>query len=558
MKKTITTIITAVVLTLTGFAQVPHFSWARATTGSTNQEMGLATTTDVNGNVYVTGKFLHSTMTFGSTILTNADNTGNSYDIFLVKYNALGNLLWAKSGDGSKNDIVTGVAADASGNVIITGYFDSPTLTFGSITLTNTFSNTKDIFIVKYDVSGNVLWAKVVGGTMDAYSNQIATDLRGNILITGNFFNTTMIFGSDTLTNTNTSFNKAFVVKYNTNGNVVWAKAAGGLGNEGLGIATDTSCNVMLTGIFSDSTITFGSVTVRTTYSGGNFIAKLDSLGNANWIETYFITDRVQSIAVDLNGNSYLTGNFHTTQATIGSYTITNDTTNGSRDIYLVKYDRNGTIVWVKSAGGSSNDYPYSIATDGNGNILMIGTFSGNKTIFGSTVLTCPDTYNIFIVKYNPMGNIVWGKAIDGAYTNQGYGIATDINNNIYITGYFNCPTITFGSITLTNPYAYYSKMYLAKIDSTQMTVGINEITSEENGINIYPNPFTSQTTISFSEAQKNTTIKIMDVVGKEIKTVLFSGKSLILEKGEMQSGVYFVQITDEKKNVVNKKVVVE
>ncbi len=87
--------------------------------------------------------------------------------------------------------------------------------------------------------------------------------------------------------------------------------------------------------------------------------------------------------------------------------------------------------------------------------------------------------------------------------------------------------------------------------------VGINELIMD-NYITISPNPFTSQTTISFSEPQKNTTIKIMDVVGKEIKTVLFSGKSLILEKGEMQSGVYFVQITDEKKNVVNKKVVVE
>ncbi len=86
---------------------------------------------------------------------------------------------------------------------------------------------------------------------------------------------------------------------------------------------------------------------------------------------------------------------------------------------------------------------------------------------------------------------------------------------------------------------------------------GIKEL-SKLSGITISPNPFTSQTTISFSSEQKNTTIKIMDVVGKEIKTVNFTGKQYIIEKGTMQSGVYFVQITDGHKNMVNRKVVVE
>ena len=102
------------------------------------------------------------------------------------------------------------------------------------------------------------------------------------------------------------------------------------------------------------------------------------------------------------------------------------------------------------------------------------------------------------------------------------------------------------------------------RYDSVRVNIvgaGINQLTID-NDILISPNPFTSQTTISFSEAQKNTTIKIMDVVGKEIKTVLFSGESLVLEKGEMQSGVYFVQITTSagsaNEKVVKRKVVVE
>ena len=88
-------------------------------------------------------------------------------------------------------------------------------------------------------------------------------------------------------------------------------------------------------------------------------------------------------------------------------------------------------------------------------------------------------------------------------------------------------------------------------------TVGVSQVPNFNSTISIYPNPFTNQTTISFSEEQYNTTIKIMDVVGKEIKTISFTGKLCVIEKGTMQSGIYFVQITDENKNVVNRKIVV-
>ena len=79
-----------------------------------------------------------------------------------------------------------------------------------------------------------------------------------------------------------------------------------------------------------------------------------------------------------------------------------------------------------------------------------------------------------------------------------------------------------------------------------------------DNSISIYPNPFTSQTTISFSTEQTNTSIKLTDVVGKEIITANFTSTQYILEKGIMKPGIYFVQITDASKNVVNRKVVVQ
>ena len=87
---------------------------------------------------------------------------------------------------------------------------------------------------------------------------------------------------------------------------------------------------------------------------------------------------------------------------------------------------------------------------------------------------------------------------------------------------------------------------------------GISENTNTNSQITISPNPFTSSTTISFNEEQKNTTIKIMDVMSREIKTIHFSGKEYVIEKGEMSKGIYFVRITDGNKNVMNRKIVLQ
>ncbi len=89
------------------------------------------------------------------------------------------------------------------------------------------------------------------------------------------------------------------------------------------------------------------------------------------------------------------------------------------------------------------------------------------------------------------------------------------------------------------------------------ISISIEEINNSTNII-IYPNPFTSQTTIKFSEEQKNTTIRIIDLLGKEIKTINFTGRQLVIDKGEMQEGIYFVQTIDEKKNVINKKIIIQ
>src|SRR5438034_11536727 len=125
MKKIIVVSV-AIGFSLNVFSQAPNWAWAKSG-GSISNDYSNATCTDANGNVYVTGTFQGSTITFGSYTLHNVA-TG-SLDIFIVKYDANGNVLWAKSGGGTGYDYAYGICADVNGNVYITGYFRGPFVT---------------------------------------------------------------------------------------------------------------------------------------------------------------------------------------------------------------------------------------------------------------------------------------------------------------------------------------------------------------------------------------------------------------------------------------------
>jgi hypothetical protein len=242
--------------------------WANRAGSSGYGDHGNSTTTDASGNVYVTGHYFSTSITFGVTTLNNTGLT----DIFIVKYDASGNLLWAQSAGGIGWDSGQSISSDFSGAIYISGYFGSSSITLGTTTLTNAGNN--DIFMVKYDASGNVIWAKGAGGAGSDYGSSNATDANGNVYVTGNF-SSTITFGTTILTNV--ASNNIFVVKYDSTGNVLWAKGAGSTGGSyGLGITSDASGNLYITGFFAFPSINFG---VTTLSNGGNFdmfIAKLD------------------------------------------------------------------------------------------------------------------------------------------------------------------------------------------------------------------------------------------------------------------------------------------
>jgi hypothetical protein len=204
-------------------------------------------------------------------------------------------------------------------------------------------------------------------------------------------------FGDIMLTSSKTL--NSFIAKADQNGNWLWAQKAGEIGYV-YSITADDAGNCYVTGTFYD-TVSFGDITLTGSKEVNTFIAKMDTDGNWLWAESAGGTDSVcgRSIAVDGEGNSYVTGNFKGT-TTFGSATLTSI---GKSDIFVAKADKNGKWLWAKSAGGPSSDGGLSIAIGNEGNSYVTGYFGRDPdfstAIFGDITLTSNGWEDIFVAK---------------------------------------------------------------------------------------------------------------------------------------------------------------
>jgi len=529
-------------------AQTPDWEWARSA-GGTSYDEAYSVAVDAIGNSYLAGYFLSPSITFGTTTLTNAARS----NFFLVKYDPAGNVLWAKSAGGRDNDCwATSVAVDASGNVFLGGCYASSTISFDSITFTNANAGlfNADIFLTKYDANGNLKWAKSVGGIGDDRVNSVALNASGDLFIAGYFQAPNIIF--DTITLTSAGWQDIFIVKYDTAGNVHWAKSIGGDNYEqATSVAVDASGNAYLTGFFDSSYIIFGT-TILTNASVGNgdiFLAKYDANGNVLWATSTGETssDESNSVATDTSGNIFITGYFYGSTISFGSTTLTN-TIIGFGDIFLVKYNAIGNVVWAKSEGGNGTDWGCSVAVDISGNSYLAGWYSGSTTIIDTITLASTGSPDISISKYDTNGNVLWAKGAGGNSSDRAYSAAVDASGAVYLAGGFYSPSINFGGTTLlnTNSTGDSVDVFLTKLNSSN---GINESISL-SAISLYPNPAADIMTI---ETPQKATFEILSIHGQLIKTFETYNTKTNIDVSALPAGMYIVEVRTEKGIAVKK-----
>jgi Tfp pilus assembly protein PilZ len=410
---------------------------AIASSGGTGIEYGSAIALDASGNMYITGNY-YATTTIGSISLTSAGDS----DIFVAKYNSAGTLQWVQSAGGTGSDFGFALALDASGNVYITGNY-AGTATFG--TTSKTSLGNYDIFVAKYNSAGTVQWVQSAGGTSNDVGQGIALDASGNVYITGAYQGMATF---STTTKTSAGSYDIFVAKYNSAGTVQWVQSAGGTNSdEGRDIALDASGNVYITGYYQGMA-TFGTTSKTSTGSYDIFVAKYDPVGISwTWVQSAGGTtdDIGQGIALDASGNVYITGTY---QGMATFSTTTKTSLGGSYDIFVAKYNSAGTVQWVQSAGGTGSDFGFAIALDASGNVYITGYYLVTAT-FGSTTKTSAGSSDIFVAKFNSAGTVQWVQSAGGTSQDEGVDIALAASGNVYVTGYYY-NTASFGYNTKT------------------------------------------------------------------------------------------------------------
>ncbi|MGH1493148.1 MAG: hypothetical protein ACRBK7_27750 [Acidimicrobiales bacterium] len=297
----------------------------------------------------------------------------------------IGDFVWARNVGGSSPDFASAVAVDAGGNTYTTGYLQG-TADFdpGPGVSNLTSSGSGDVFVVKLDPAGDYSWARRMGGTGFDIAYGVAADAAGNSYTTGYFLGTADFDSGPGVSNlTSNGSNDVFVVKLDPAGNLLWARNMGGSGAEdGFGVGVDAAGNSYTTGRFS-GTADFdpgpGVSNLTSSGSGDVFVVKLDSSGNLAWARNVGgSTDEAgNAVGVDAAGNSYTTGSFAGTADFDPGAGVLNLVSSGSGDVFVVKLDPSGDLVWARSMGGISNDRGRGVGSDGAGNVYTTGSFAG-------------------------------------------------------------------------------------------------------------------------------------------------------------------------------------
>lgn len=352
--------------------------------GGPSTDEGSEIKVDEFGNVYTLGVF-HGTVDFDpgadSTFLTSSSGP----DIFLQKLSPNGDFIWAKRIGGWGFDYGEDFVIDNQGNILIGGSFKTdidvdPGPNVVSLISTGQY----DGFIMKLDSNGDYIWGKHFGGLDDDKCHNVAVDTSGNVIFTGIFENTGDFDpGIGVTTLNSTGSDDIFMVKLDSLGDFVWAQNMGGPSAEyPQGVLTDSTGNIFTATTFiGTGDFDPGPGTSTLTADGYTDLVfhKFDPNGDLIWLkhmggdEDEFLF----GIDIDDNYNIYATGQFDGTTNMNPTGTSAYISSSGNTDIFVLKLNSNGDLIWIKDFGGTSYDRPQAISVDINTNVYTTGNFRG-------------------------------------------------------------------------------------------------------------------------------------------------------------------------------------
>ena len=354
--------------------------WAvRAGSGSTATEEGRALAVDDAGHVFLTGGFSGDS-TFGSTNLMSR----GGLDVFLAKYTAYGEVVWARSFGGSADfEYGLGLALDPAGNILLTGQFQGVAI-FGTTNLIS--RGGQDAFLAKCSGNGEVLWVSQAGGTQTDIGRTVATDASGDSYVSGWFAGATT-FGQSTVLNSAGS-SDAFVARYDPQGNLVRVTSfATARADLAYGFALDAAAN----GYFLAWTDSIGGSQL--------VLQKFNAAGAFQWSRAMRVNSDASargSLVADSAGNTFFTSQF----SGVADFAGRMLQSRGTADAFVARFDSTGGAQWVAQAGGPGVKEGRGVALDGFGGAIVTGRFNVSVGI-GALELATAGLGDVFIARFN-------------------------------------------------------------------------------------------------------------------------------------------------------------
>ncbi len=457
MKKRLPYILTAVLFLCFFGKLIPEASaqswlWGRQGVGLYMETWSVAT--DAVGNVFGVGSNTgaNTPVTFGN-ITVPIDGVEQ---VVWVKYDPLGNVLWAGSTTSSTNsgiNAVLNICTDPSGNLIIYGESSSASMQIGSITLTNPYygmSSQTQNFLAKINPSGTVLWAvtgpQVIGGN-------VATDSAGNIYLASFYSGTNLTVGPYSFTNADPTgiTSDILLAKYTPSGALTWATSIGGTSQDyAIGVTISSTGYVYVGGGTSSPVLIVGPSIITNSNSQTNaLIAKFSTSGVPLWGQSGGGASKstaVQSITSDTSGNVYLAGDFYDPSISFGATTVTSPFPNPSTSAFVVQYSPAGTVTWAKAMGSSTQGVScYSVAASSCGKVWVYGDFvSDIVTDPGDTFVWAAARDPAFLIGYDLAGGPTIHAKLGCGGDDIG-SIVCDPTGNVLLCEDF--------SVTISNPF---------------------------------------------------------------------------------------------------------
>lgn len=408
--------------------------------GNDGQNLGYDIKVDNYGNAYVTGSFVGILELGGVTLIAQGYS-----DLFIAKYNKNGGLEWAHQVGGATGyeDQGRSICIDNEGSCYLTGSFIG-TASFNDTTLI-AFDNSSDVFLIKYDPSGNRQWLKQIGGKGIDNGNKVIYDPNNNLYLLGTFGSDTIFCNEETRIYNNT-YGALALFKYDALGNLIDANIIAKYvvdQAKNWGLIVDDFGNLYISGTFTYSEIKGQLLT--STGLRDIFMFKQDNEGKLIWLNQIGGKgdDYCNSMCYDGKNNLYITGQFQDSVYFGDHLILSSNLVNfdGLTDIYVAKIDTAGEVKWVTKGGDMNNDQAFDMDISSQNEIYVIGRFE-DSLIYNNQNIVSNGLYDIYISKFDSLGNHIYSNAYGGNSESlshdNGYGIDLDLYDNLYITGSYN------------------------------------------------------------------------------------------------------------------------